>query len=86
MKIHCPNCHYEGRAKAKEQRATRLELILLGISFLLMFSMLMFVTFFAMIAYPLYAIYRSKKICPKCRWEDPIPLKDYQAQQAKEDS
>jgi hypothetical protein len=83
MQIHCPNCHYEGKAKEKHDGC--LQLVLLGILTLLSF---VFPPLFLLVIILLvvFVVRGSNKICPKCKWDHPIPLKHYRAQQAKESS
>ena len=75
--IHCPQCHYEGSAKVK---GTGGGLALFGLIVLILgfyFWPLMFIAVILFIA----AILRpAKQICPKCRWEYPLPRSQRQDQ------
>lgn len=76
--IHCPNCHFKGKAKLKSTAGLGwiLFLILFIVSFF--FWPLFFVTailFFALLFKP------ALQICPKCNWANPIPLEQWQTTQ-----
>lgn len=75
--VHCPNCHYEG---ASEIQGTGM-----GLGFAAV--LLIIVGFYAVwplallgLVMLLVAMFRpAKHVCPSCKWENPVPLKEWQA-------
>ncbi|RJQ67347.1 MAG: hypothetical protein C4519_24430 [Desulfobacteraceae bacterium] len=57
MKIHCPNCGYEGEPKTKKR----------GSCLLLIFLFMFFII--PGVFYLLWMASNNKKICPKCGYE-----------------
>ena len=73
--VHCPNCHYQGKAKIKGTGCLGwiVFLALLIISFF--FWPLFIVTFLLF----LWLIFKpANQVCPKCGWENPVPIKQWQ--------
>lgn len=70
-KIRCPNCEFEGKAEAMGGGCglplTGLIILFVGF-FLWPFLILSFIIFFIAMIRP------AKQICPKCKWEHPIPI------------
>ncbi len=74
MKIHCPNCKYEG--KAKDITPGCLQLIFLVV--LVMLSIFFWPLFIVTGLMFLYFIFSGKVYaCPECKWKNPIPLHKY---------
>ena len=64
--IHCPNCHYEGRARLKEIGCLGW-IILLALFFV---SFLCWPLFIVTGLLSLYFLFKpSRLICPKCGWD-----------------
>ena len=77
-KIHCPNCHYEGKAKIKSTAGIGWVFVLVLFIISFFFWPLFFVSailFFALLFKP------AAQICPKCKWLHPVPLDQWQIQQ-----
>ncbi len=77
--IHCPNCHFEGRSKSKHSSVAEFAglgiLLVIGI-FFPPFLLIVAILFF-------YFLLRSSpQICPKCKWEHPVPIKQWASSHA----
>jgi hypothetical protein len=72
--IKCPNCNYKGKAQAVGSGCGSylIALTLFLISWFLFWPLLI-----VAILYTLWIMFRySPEICPKCKWEHPIPVKN----------
>lgn len=69
--IRCPNCNYEGKAKIVGNSAVSIvifiSILLLSFIFWPLF-IVSFIMFIAMVVKP------AAQICPKCKWQNPIPI------------
>ena len=68
--VRCPNCNYEGKAQIKGS----------GGGLVILFLILFFVSFLfpplfivAGIMFLWLLLKQAKQICPKCKFENPIP-------------
>lgn len=81
--IHCPNCHYEGRSKSKSSSLA--EFTLLGILVVISFFFpLLFLVVFILFFY--FLLKSNPEVCPKCKWEHPVPIKQWQKSNAEQKS
>jgi DNA-directed RNA polymerase subunit RPC12/RpoP len=79
--IHCPQCHYEGSAKVK---GTGWGLALFGF-IVLICGFYFWPLFLVAVLLFIVAILRpAKQICPKCKWEYPLPRSQYEQQAEQE--
>ena len=75
--IYCPNCNYEGKAKVIGTGCAGwivfVALFIISL-FFWPFFIITFLTF-------LYLMFKpAKQICPKCSFENPIPIAQWQSQ------
>lgn len=68
-RIHCPNCHYQGKSKTYTPGTFVVELVL-WLCFLL-----------PGLIYSLWRVSAKYQGCPVCRWRHVMPLKHYRAMQ-----
>lgn len=80
MDIHCPNCHFEGAAKEDSKGCLQLSIIIC-LFFVSFFFWPLFLVTFALFFVFLFS--GKKWICPTCKWQHPIPLTQFRAQQSK---
>lgn len=74
-KIHCTNCGFEGKAKIKGNGGWFFLLgIILGIVGLFVWPILIV----AVACFGLAVFGPAKQICPKCDWQNTVPLEQWQ--------
>ena len=77
-KIHCPNCQFEGKALVKGAGAGLLILFCILFVISIFFWPLFIATGLVLV---IMVFKPAPQISPKCKFENPIPLKQWQQSQ-----
>jgi len=78
--IHCPNCKYDGAAKVK---GTGGALAIIGLILLIIGFFFWPLIIAAILLFIIATIIPAKQICPKCKFENPLPLSQWKKQNLK---
>jgi hypothetical protein len=77
--IHCPNYHFEGAAQDDTKGCLQLAIVIVLFAVSCFFWPLFLVT---VAVFFMFAGGGKKWVCPACKWQHPVPLRQYRAQQA----
>jgi hypothetical protein len=76
-KVHCPNCHYEGRAKVHGAGCGMWLLWLVSLAFGVVFVWLVLPPIICILMFFWLLLKPAKQTCKKCGFLNPIPISQW---------